>query len=137
MPANAIYVSAAVVLAGVLLNYVLPEKVFTYVTSVATFAAIWTWAVIIIAQMNFRKTFTKGQVEKLKYPMVAFPEANYIALAFLALVMVIMWFDNDTRVALIVGPIWLAILTGLYYGTGIHNASTLKLTNDSELENVG
>lgn len=122
VPANAIYVSVAVMLAGVLLNYVLPEKVFTYVTSIATFAAIWTWTVILIAQMNFRKTLKKDQVKKLKYPMFAFPIANYIALAFLAFVVIIMWFDADTRIALIVGPIWLAILTGLYYVTGINKA---------------
>ncbi len=89
---------------------------------------------IIIAQMNFRKNLTKDQVKKLKYPMFAFPIANYIALAFLALVVVIMWFDADTRIALIIGPIWLAILTGLYYVTGIHNAVTPETM---EMEDVG
>lgn len=136
VPTNAIRVSAAVMLVGVLLNYVLPEKVFTYLTSIATFAAIWTWAVIIISQMNFRKSLSIDQIKKLKYPMFAFPIANYIALIFLFFVIIIMWFDPDTRIALFVGPIWLAILTVIYYAAGINKVVIDESIKTTDLEDV-
>jgi amino acid transporter, AAT family len=136
VPTNAIKVSAAFMLVGVLLNYVLPEKVFTYVTSVATFAAIWTWAIIIISQLNFRKSLSQEQIKELKYPMFAFPIANYIALIFLLFVIIIMGFDPDTRIALIVGPIWLAILTIVYYTAGINKVVTNKTIQNTDLEDV-
>ena len=43
VPATAITVSAAVMLIGVALNYVVPEEVFVWVTSVALVGALWTW----------------------------------------------------------------------------------------------
>ena len=38
-----------------LLNYLVPEKVFVWVTAIATFGAIWTWVMILLAQLKFPK----------------------------------------------------------------------------------
>ncbi|HBF59595.1 MAG TPA: amino acid permease, partial [Exiguobacterium sp.] len=56
------------------LNYFLPEDVFAIVTSIATFGAVWTWAMILIAQMRARKVH--GSAE---FGVPFFPIANYIA----------------------------------------------------------
>jgi L-asparagine transporter-like permease len=42
VPANAITFSAALMLIGVGLNYVVPEEVFVWVTSVALVGSLWT-----------------------------------------------------------------------------------------------
>jgi len=34
--------------------------------------------------------------------------------------MVVLGFSADTRIALIVGPIWILLLVALYYVTGLH-----------------
>ena len=49
VPRKAVLVSVTVLLFGVLLNYLVPEKVFVWVTSISTFGAIWTWAVILLS----------------------------------------------------------------------------------------
>lgn len=120
VPGLSIIVSAIVLLAGVLLNYMVPEKVFTWVTSIATFGAIWTWAVILISQMNYRKSLSSAEKRQLVYKMPWAPYSTYISLAFLAAVLVIMAFFPDTRVALFVGPLWFVLLIGFYYGRGFH-----------------
>ncbi|MTH54681.1 amino acid permease [Bacillus mangrovi] len=123
VPGAAILTSAAALLIGVVLNYLVPEKAFVWVTSISTFGAIWTWGIILLSQMRYRRSLSPEQVKNLKYKMPLFPIANYLALAFLGMVIVLMAFSADTRVALIVGPIWFAVLLVVYYAKGFHKRS--------------
>lgn len=120
VPVNGIIVSAAFLLIGVVLNYLVPARVFEYVTSVATIGAIWIWAVILLSQISYRKSLSQDEIARLKYPMPLWPIASYLALAFLALVLVMMAFSEGTRVALYVGPVWFGLLIASYYGLGFH-----------------
>lgn len=51
----------------------------------------------------------------LKYRMWLYPVSSYLALAFLVLVVGLMAYFPDTRVALYVGPAFLVLLTVLYH----------------------
>jgi len=114
-------------LIGVLLNFVVPAKVFVFVTSVATFAGVFSWCMILLAQMKFRKSLTPEQIKKLKFPMRGYPFTNYISIAFLIFLVVVMCFSPDTRVAVIVGPLWLVILVAYYYGSGLYKRSSVAV----------
>lgn len=120
VPGTAIIVSAVVLLFGVYLNYMKADKVFTYVTSVATFGALWTWGTILITHISSRKKMSGQEKQNLTFKMPFFPLTSYFALAFLLFVMVVLGFSPDTRIALIVGPIWIILLVVLYYITGLH-----------------
>ncbi|PLS14685.1 amino acid permease [Bacillus sp. M6-12] len=120
VPGNAVLASAGALLIGVCLNYIVPAKVFTWVTSIATFGAIWTWATILISQMKFRKRLTSEELDKLEYKMPLFPYSNILALLFLIFVVAVMAYVPDTRIALIVGPLWFIILTAVYYSKALH-----------------
>ena len=135
VPNTAIIFSSGCMLIGVLLNYIVPAKVFAYVASVATFAGVFSWFMILLAQMKFRKSLTPEQVKKLKFPMKGYPYTNYISLIFLALIVVIMTLNPDTLIALIVGPVWLLILVAIYYGKGINKQQKSK-TNSSNTKNI-
>lgn len=115
VPRNALLLSITALLLGVLLNYLVPEKVFTWVTSIATFGAIWTWAMILLAQLKFRRGLSAAETGKLQFKMWLFPISSYLAMAFLVLVVVLMAFFEDTRIALYIGPAFLVLLTVLYY----------------------
>jgi len=119
IPHRAIQVSIVALLFGVLLNYLVPAKVFVWVTSIATFGAIWTWAVVLVTQMKFRKGLSNAERDRLVFRMPFYPYASWLALAFLLLVIGLMAYFPDTRVALIVGPLWLVVLTVLYYVLGL------------------
>ena len=98
----------------------MPAKVFTWLTSISTFGAIWTWGIILVAQIKFRKSLPTQNKQKLSYKMPLYPLSSYFSLAFLALVLCIMAYSEDTRIALIVGPIWLIGLAVVYYMKGFH-----------------
>lgn len=120
VPSLAIVLSAAALLIGVILNYLVPEKVFTWVTSISTFGAIWTWAMILLSQLKYRKNLSVEEKAKIKFKAPFWPYGSYIALAFLIMVVILMGFFPDTRIALIVGPLWLLLLVAVYYGKGMN-----------------
>ncbi|RJS59577.1 amino acid permease [Bacillus sp. PK3_68] len=124
VPSRAILVSAGVLLIGVILNYFVPEKVFVWVTSISTFGAIWTWSMILLSQLQFRRGLSAEQRKSLKFAAPFWPIGSYLSLAFLAMVIVLMAFSPDTRIALYVGPLWLLFLVGMYYGKGLQKQTS-------------
>jgi len=110
VPAAGIHASAAVMLIGVALNYLVPERVFTMVTSVALIGTLWTWGIILVAHANYRRAVAAGRAAAAPFRMPGAPLANWLVLAFLVLVTVMLARDPDTRVALYVAPVWFALL---------------------------
>jgi AAT family amino acid transporter len=134
VPARGVLTSAGCMLIGVVLNYVMPGKVFGYIASLVTFVGLFVWLIIILCHLNFRKSLSPEQVKKLKFPALGFPYLNWLVLAFLAFVVVIMALDPDNRIALIVGAIWLIILTAAYYSAGYNKIDN---ANENHLKKLG
>ena len=86
VPANAILFTALLVLIGVVLNYIMPEKAFTYLTSVSSFCAVYTWGTITVTQIFFRKQLTPAEKDRLLFKLPLYPFSNIITLATLVLV---------------------------------------------------
>jgi len=123
VPAAGIHASAAVMLVGVVLNYIVPERVFTWVTSVALVGTFWTWGVILVSHRNYRRAVRAGKVAASPFRMPGAPFANWAVLAFLVAVSALLWRDPDTRVALFVAPVWFALL-GIGYALGASGRAT-------------
>ncbi|MGO9483634.1 MAG: amino acid permease [Rhodomicrobium sp.] len=121
VPVNALLVSSAVLLIGVAMNYLVPGKVFSYVTSIATIGTLFTWGIIVVVQMRYRSGLSPDQVANLKYRMPFYPYGNYLALGFFIFVAGAMAFDDNNRIALYVAPCWFALLLAAYYGAGYRN----------------
>jgi amino acid transporter, AAT family len=114
VPAAGIHVSAAVMLIGVVLNYLVPKKAFDWVTSISLVGTLWTWGIIMVAHYQYRIAVRAGKVAASSFRMPGAPLVNWLVLAFLLLVAVMLWFDPDNRVALYVAPFWFAGL-GIAY----------------------
>lgn len=109
-PRRGILFSASFLLVAVFLNYIIPEKVFMFISSVATVAVITSWTIILLTQIKFRQSKSKEEVGKLAFKMPFHPFSNYVALLFLAFVIVLMAFMDGMREALYVAPVWFLIL---------------------------
>jgi amino acid transporter, AAT family len=110
VPAAGIHASAALMLLGVVLNYLVPERVFTWVTSVALVGTFWTWGIIMVSHRNYRRAVRAGKVAAAPFRMPGAPVANWAVLAFLAGVSALLWRDPDNRVALYVAPVWFGLV---------------------------
>ncbi|MGO4957064.1 amino acid permease [Luteococcus sp. Sow4_B9] len=109
--------SSCVTATAVLLNYLFPGKVFLYVISVALMAGILNWTMIVITQLKFRRRIGT-QADQLAFRMPWHPFSNYLVLACLGAVVVLMGFIPSYRPALVVGPIWIALLGVAYLVKG-------------------
>ncbi|WP_068505080.1 amino acid permease [Paenibacillus kribbensis] len=113
VPSNALMFSSAIILIAIILNYVMPEGVFTLITSVSTVCFIFVWAIIVISHLKYRRTRPElAGRNTFKLPL--YPLSNYVVLAFLVFVLVILALAEDTRVALFVTPVWFILVAGIY-----------------------
>ncbi|MBG9814627.1 D-alanine/D-serine/glycine permease [Bacillus endophyticus] len=113
VPSNALFFSAVVVLIGVVLNYIMPEGVFTLITSISTVCFIFIWGITVICHLKYRKTRPDlAKVNKFKLPL--YPFSNYLILAFLAFIIIVLALAEDTRVSLFVTPVWFILLIVIY-----------------------
>jgi len=110
VPAAGVTASAAIMLIGVALNYIVPERVFVYVTSISLVGSLWTWALIVIAHLGYRKAVATGKARQVAYRMPGSPYTNGFVVAFLTLVVILLSLDEGTRIALYVAPVWFTIL---------------------------
>ncbi|MGW3008695.1 amino acid permease [Streptomyces sp. NPDC001219] len=128
VPAAGILASMAVMLLGVAANYFVPEQAFAYVTSVATIAAVFTWGIITWSHLRYRAAVRAGRLRPVSFRMPLAPVSNYFVFAFLALVLVLLAFGTETRIALYVAPVWAAILVTGYLVARRHRAAEPQAT---------
>lgn len=120
-PLYGILFSSALTLIAVILNFLVPGKVFMYLMSVATMAAITNWIMILITQLKFRRIKQEsGNADRLAFKLPLYPVSNYVTLAFLGMVIVLMAYIPDMVYSLYIAPVWILIL---YIGYKIRGAS--------------
>ncbi|MET3320277.1 UNVERIFIED_ORG: AAT family amino acid transporter [Peribacillus simplex] len=103
---------------GVVLSYVAPENLFVHVYSASVLPGMIPWFVILISQIQFRKVKSAEMVNH-PFKMPFAPVTNYLTIAFLIMVLIGMWFNDETRISLIVGIVFLGIVVISYYAFGI------------------
>ncbi len=109
-----------VLLVGVVLNAALPAEVFTIVASLATFATIFVWLMILLAQVASRRGMSRSERDALEFPVPLWPFGQIFAIAFIAFTFGIMVWQSDYHTALLVGLGFLAVMSLLYVLTGRH-----------------
>ncbi|HHR6078228.1 TPA: amino acid permease [Providencia alcalifaciens] len=114
VPWMTVLVMVLVLFIGVVLNYLIPEDVFLVIASIATFATIWVWLMILLAQFAMRRKMTPEQVQQLKFPVPMWPVAPILAIAFMVFIFGVLGYFESTRIALYVGIGWLLLLTIAY-----------------------
>ena len=106
-PFIAILFSSLCTLVAVIINFTVPEGAFMRIMSLAVAAATITWGLIVIVQYKFRK---QVDLKALTFKVPFYPYSNYFALAFLALLLVMMTQSGSMIYAVIVIPIWIIAL---------------------------
>jgi len=113
VPVAALAVSAAATLACVLLNYVLPGKALGLLMSLVVAALVINWALISLSHLRFRAV-KKVQGKTTAFESPWFPFSNYLCLAFLACILLVMLATPGIRVSVLTIPVWLFLLRAGY-----------------------
>ncbi|MFJ8544508.1 amino acid permease [Streptomyces sp. NPDC093586] len=107
-------VSAALMMVGVWINYQWPGKAFDYVVSFATISGMWAWIMILISQIRYRAKADRGELPRSDFRAPGAPYTSWFALAFIAMVIVLMGIDKDARISLYCAPLWGLLLLVSY-----------------------
>ncbi|MCQ1950747.1 MULTISPECIES: amino acid permease [Arthrobacter] len=126
---------AVVLLVGVVLNALLPESLFTIIASIATFATVWVWLMILLSHIAMKREIKRRNLPASEFGVPFWPAASYAALAFMVFIVVLLGIMPDTRVALIVGAVWIVLLFAAYRlwvrGDGLVRAELADETGDA------
>lgn len=109
IPFNALSVSALITALCVLLNYLMPGKAFELLMSLVVSALVINWAMISITHLKFRSALHTVN-QKTRFPSLAYPFTNYLCLAFLAGILVIMFMTTGMQISVWLIPVWLLVL---------------------------
>lgn len=113
VPLAALGVSAVATGICICVNYFLPREAFGMLMGLAVSALVINWAMICWSHLRFRRhKVATGQATAFRSPL--FPLTNYLCLAFLAGIVVVMLLTPGLRLSVWLIPAWLVLL-GLAY----------------------
>ncbi|MFC7303560.1 amino acid permease [Streptomyces monticola] len=95
VPYGGIMLTSAVCVAGVGLNFLMPEKAFEIVLNVASIGIITTWITIMVCHMVFVRRTKQGLIERPKFRLPGSPVTEIVTILFLLTVLVLMWQDPE------------------------------------------
>ncbi|MDU8459604.1 amino acid permease [Pseudomonas syringae group sp. J254-4] len=114
VPWMTVLVMGIALLGGVLLNYLIPKDVFLLIASLATFATVWVWLMILLTQVAMRRSMSREETAQLKFAVPFWPYGPAAAIVFMLFIFGVLGYFPDNRAALIVGAIWIVLLLIAY-----------------------
>ncbi|MBV6322096.1 amino acid permease [Duganella violaceipulchra] len=113
VPLAALGVSALATGVCVVVNYFMPGKAFGFLMGLVVSALIINWAMISWIHLRFRAQ-KKAEGKTTAFRSLAYPLTNYLCLAFLAGILVVMYMTPDLQLSVYLIPVWLAALGAGY-----------------------
>ncbi|ENX09962.1 MULTISPECIES: amino acid permease [Acinetobacter] len=112
VPVPAVLLSAFLIFGCVLLNYFVPEDALGHLMYVVVGALVLNWAMISLTHLKYRRHIKTAQI-KTSYPALWSPFSNYLVLAFIGVVLYIMWQQGFKESVLMI-PIWIVLMFIFY-----------------------
>ncbi|UCR89535.1 amino acid permease [Mycetocola spongiae] len=110
VPGMTIIVMVIALLLGAVLNALIPNEIFLIIASLATFATVLVWLMIMASHIAMKREIKREAKLPSEFPVPWWPAASIIAFIFLVGVIVVLGIVPGTRIALIAGLVWLALL---------------------------
>ena len=116
VPWMTVVVMGVALLGAVVLNYLMPERVFMLIASLAAFATVWVWVMILLSHFAMRRSLTAQQRKQIAFPVPLWPVVPLLTLLFMGVVIAVLGMMAETRMALIAGLVWIGLLAGVWFG---------------------
>ncbi|WP_374582905.1 amino acid permease [Pseudoduganella sp.] len=109
VPLVALGVSALATGSCVLLNYFMPGQVFGLLMGLVVSSLVINWGMISWIHLRFRAQ-KRAEGKETGFKSWGYPFTNYLCLAFLAGILVIMYLTEGLRLSVYLIPVWLLVL---------------------------
>ena len=109
VPINSLFLSGAITSLVVLINYLLPKEAFGLLMALVVATLLLNWIMICLAHLRFRAAMRrKGRETQFK--ALLYPAGNYLCIAFLGLILVLMCTMDEMRLSAMLLPVWVVFL---------------------------
>ncbi|QQN88585.1 MULTISPECIES: amino acid permease [Acinetobacter] len=112
VPVAAVLFSAFLIFGCVILNYFMPEKALSYLIYIVVAAAVLNWMMISLIHLKFRQAIKRKGIQT-RFPAIVAPFSNYFVLAFMLMILYIMW-TQGFMLSVLMLPVWIAVLFGVF-----------------------
>ncbi len=124
VPYIAIGFSALATALCVVINYVMPGKALELLMALVVSALVINWAMISLAHLRFRAAKDAEGVTT-KFKSIWYPFSNYLVLAFVSFILIVMYLTPGIQISVLLIPVWLVILgIGFAIRNRIHQTAT-------------
>lgn len=117
VPWVTVLIMTVTLLVGVVLNYLIPKDIFLLIASLATFATVWVWLMILLSQIAMRRRLSPQEIAALKFKVPFWPIGPFLAVAFMVFVICVLGLGETTRVSLYVGLAWIVLMSVFWWFT--------------------
>ncbi len=109
VPLAALGMSALATGICVVLNYFMPGQVFELLMGLVVSSLVINWGMISWIHLRFRAS-KRADGHETEFKSWGYPLTNYLCLAFLAGILVIMFMTEGLRISVYLIPVWLLVL---------------------------
>jgi aromatic amino acid transport protein AroP len=113
VPYMGILYPAAYTALCIVLNYVMPSGALELLMSVVVAGLVLMWVIIIVTHLKFRASMRRDG-KQADFPAPLAPYTNYLCLAFMALITVVLYLTPDVRISVYAMPFWVAAVYGAF-----------------------
>lgn len=106
VPVSALLVSSMTLLIIVVLNFVLPAKIFEIISDIATVCFIFVWLALIWCHYKYRQQNPKGT----KFKMPLYPVSNFVTMAFFIGCLGLLLLQKEMSFALLFACGWVVLM---------------------------
>lgn len=115
VPATALATSVIGIAIATVITIIAPATAFGTMVSISSFGAMFTWFMIFITHLFFRKKWGQTGNKKLPVRMIGYPYLTILGAVLLVAVVISTWFSVEFKATLIVGVPWLIFITVAYF----------------------
>jgi len=114
VPVNALLVSTSGIALATALSVLAPSGAFLFMVSVSVFGAMFTWMMIFVAHLCFRRQRNRDGLPPAAFRMWGYPATTLLGAGTMAALLVTTAFTEPFRMTLVFGLPFLAVLASIY-----------------------
>lgn len=106
VPVAGLSVTLVMLMGGVLLNYLVPERVFMLLANSVVVLLVWVWCIILVTHIRFRRAMVRQGKPFNGFRLPLAPWSNIVGLLFQGFIVYLIGSDPSSRPVLATAPLW-------------------------------
>jgi amino acid transporter, AAT family len=115
IPSLSLTVSGSILMFGVVLNYLIPDKILGYLLTMVAWLLLWAWSSIALSHLLYRRAETKNKVRHANFRMPGSPYTNWAILLLMGVTAIMIAAYGSSPITFYLLLLWIVLLTVAHY----------------------